>query len=79
MSEDFIHRFVAGEDANGPTLLVLHGTGGNEEDLLGVARAIAPRANLLSPRGKSLDEGFPRFFRRFGEGKFDEAENRDRP
>src|SRR5687768_17326892 len=74
MSEDFIHRHVAGEDANALTLLLLHGTGGSEEDLLGVGRAIAPKANLLSPRGKSLDEGMPRFFRRFGEGQFDEQD-----
>jgi predicted esterase len=74
MSENlgFIHRFVAGQRPL--TLLLLHGTGGTEEDLLGVGDAIAPGANLLSPRGKSLDEGMPRFFRRFTEGQFDEQD-----
>src|SRR4051812_35467138 len=70
----FIHRYVAAADKDASTLLVLHGTGGNEDDLLGIGRAIAPNANLLSPRGKSLDEGMPRFFRRFGEGQFDEVD-----
>lgn len=76
MSESlgFIHRYVAAPDKGAPTILVLHGTGGNEDDLLGIARAIGPDANVLSPRGKSLDEGMPRFFRRFGEGQFDEAD-----
>jgi phospholipase/carboxylesterase len=74
MSEElgFIHRYVRGDSDF--TLLLLHGTGGNEDDLLGVGRAIAPQPNLLSPRGKSLDEGIARFFRRFGEGKFDEQD-----
>jgi phospholipase/carboxylesterase len=71
----FIHRFVpppAGGD--GPTLLLLHGTGGDENDLLDLGRIVAPAAALLSPRGKSLDEGSPRFFRRLREGIFDEAD-----
>jgi predicted esterase len=74
MSEDlgFIHHYVGGTSAM--TILLLHGTGGSEEDLLGIGSAIAPGANLLSPRGKSLDEGMPRFFRRFGEGQFDEKD-----
>ena len=70
----FIHKYEAAKTPDGPTVLLLHGTGGGENDLLGIGRAIAPEANLLSPRGKSLDEGFPRFFRRFAEGKFDEAD-----
>jgi phospholipase/carboxylesterase len=76
MSKDlgFIHRFEAGPKPDAPTVLLLHGTGGGEDDLLGIGRSIAPDANLLSPRGKSLDEGMPRFFRRFAEGKFDEAD-----
>lgn len=68
---EFIHRFVPGEIENGPVLLLLHGTGGNENDLLEIGRAVAPGAALLSPRGKVLENGMPRFFRRFAEGVFD--------
>lgn len=71
-SQNFIHRFVPGaEPQTGPTLLLLHGTGGNEEDLLGLGRLLLPGANLLSPRGKVLENGAPRFFRRLAEGVFD--------
>jgi predicted esterase len=52
-------------------LLLLHGTGGNEHDLLPLARTIAPTAGVLSPRGKILERGMPRFFRRLAEGVFD--------
>lgn len=71
MSEElgFTHRFIAGTSSR--TLLVLHGTGGNENDLLGLARALDPDANLLSPRGKVLENGMPRFFRRLAMGVFD--------
>src|SRR5262249_25501268 len=69
---DFIHRFEpappGGTDA---TLLLLHGTGGNENDLLPVGRAVAPHSALLSPRGRVLAHGMPRFFRRLAEGAFD--------
>lgn len=65
----FAHRWMEGE--NGHTLLLLHGTGGDEHDLLGLGRAIDPQANLLSPRGKTLENGMPRFFRRLAEGVFD--------
>jgi predicted esterase len=65
----FIHRFEPGpSDA---TLLALHGTGGDENDLIGLARDLAPTANLLSPRGKVLENGAPRFFRRLAMGVFD--------
>jgi phospholipase/carboxylesterase len=68
----FVHRFVPGESSR--TLLLLHGTGGNEDDLLELGRAIDPAAALLSPRGKVLENGAPRFFRRLAEGVFDEAD-----
>ena len=59
-------------------LLLLHGTGGNEDDLLPLGALIAPGAALLSPRGKVLENGMPRFFRRLAEGVFDEDDVRDR-
>ena len=68
----FIHRFEPG--TSGDTLLLLHGTGGDEGDLLSIGRRVAPRANLLSPRGKVLENGMPRFFRRTAVGVFDEAD-----
>ena len=69
---DFIHRFVPGSSSR--TLLLLHGTGGNEEDLLSLGRALDPKAALLSPRGRVLENGSPRFFRRLAEGVFDEQD-----
>ncbi len=71
---DFKHRFVAGGGQEGATLLLLHGTGGNENDLLPLGRELLPGANLLSPRGKVLEHGMPRFFRRLAEGVFDEED-----
>ncbi len=67
----FTHRFVPGSDESGVTLLLLHGTGGNEEDLIPLGRDLAPNAAILSPRGKVLEHGMPRFFRRLAEGVFD--------
>lgn len=74
----FVHRFEPSDDPSARTLLLLHGTGGNESSLLGLGRALAPRAALLAPRGKVLENGMPRFFRRFAEGVFDEADLRER-
>jgi predicted esterase/catechol 2,3-dioxygenase-like lactoylglutathione lyase family enzyme len=72
----FIHRYeppVAGAElASGVSLLLLHGTGGDEEDLVSLGRALLPGAGLLSPRGKVLERGMPRFFRRLAEGVFDQ-------
>ena len=68
---DFVHRYVPGEDESGPTLLLLHGTGGNEEDLIPLGQDLAPGAAILSPRGKVSEYGAPRFFRRLAEGVFD--------
>jgi phospholipase/carboxylesterase len=53
------------------TLVLLHGTGGNEEDLIFLGKEIEPNASILSPRGKVLENGMPRFFRRLSEGIFD--------
>jgi len=66
---DFIHEFVPGNSKR--TLLLLHGTGGNERDLIPIGRELDPDASLLSPRGKILENGMPRFFRRLAEGVFD--------
>ena len=68
----FVHRWVPAPDAvNAPTLLLLHGTGGDESDLLPLGKLLDPSANRLSPRGKVLESGMPRFFRRLAEGVFD--------
>ena len=71
----YIHRFVPAEQTvNATTLLLLHGTGGDENDLLPLGRALAPVASLLSLRGKVLENGMPRFFRRLAFGVFDEKD-----
>jgi phospholipase/carboxylesterase len=65
----FIHQFIpASTRPDQVTLLLLHGTGGNEEDLIPLGRELYPRAAILSPRGKVLESGMPRFFRRLAEG-----------
>jgi phospholipase/carboxylesterase len=66
---DFIHEFVPGKSER--ALLLLHGTGGNERDLIPLGHELDPNASLLSPRGKVLENGMPRFFRRLAEGIFD--------
>ena len=73
---DFIHEFVPGKSAR--TLLLLHGTGGNERDLIPLGQELDPEASLLSPRGKTLENGMPRFFRRLAEGVFDLEDLRNR-
>lgn len=67
----FTHRFVPATDPHIPPLLMLHGTGGDETDLLPLGARLAPGAAMLSPRGKVLENGAPRFFRRLTEGVFD--------
>ena len=68
----FVHRFVPGSgDNSGTTLLMLHGTGGDEDSLLPLGRALLPGAALLSPRGQVSEMGALRFFRRLREGVFD--------
>jgi phospholipase/carboxylesterase len=69
LAPDLIHEFVPGSSER--TLLLLHGTGGNEHDLIPLGRELDPTAALLSPRGKVLENGMPRFFRRLAEGVFD--------
>ena len=72
MTLAFRHRWVPGSAAGpGTTLLMLHGTGGNEDDLVPLGEALLPGAPLLSPRGQVLEQGMPRFFRRLAEGVFD--------
>jgi predicted esterase len=67
----FVHKFVKPAGGSQLTLLLLHGTGGNESDLIHLGHGLSPGAALLSPRGKVLENGMPRFFRRLGEGIFD--------
>lgn len=73
-----IHRFVPGNRHEAAPLLLLHGTGGDESDLLPLGQAVSPGASLLSPRGQVLEHGMPRFFRRLAEGVFDEDDLRRR-
>ncbi len=74
----FIHVFERATADDAPTLLLLHGTGGDERDLLGLGRLLAPGAALLSPRGQVSEQGMARFFRRLAEGVFDLDDLRQR-
>jgi predicted esterase len=73
----FAHRFLPGSPT-GPVLLLLHGTGGDESDLLPLGEALLAGAPRLGPRGKVLENGMPRFFRRLAEGVFDLDDLRQR-
>ena len=66
----FVHRYIPGEETE-TTLLLLHGTGGNQDDLIPLGQVLAPGAAILSPRGQISEHGAPRFFRRLAEGVFD--------
>ncbi|BBH23680.1 carboxylesterase [Paenibacillus baekrokdamisoli] len=68
------HIFQEGLDKDAKVLVLLHGTGGTERDLLPLAERIAPRSSVLSIRGNVLENGMPRFFRRLAEGIFDEED-----
>jgi phospholipase/carboxylesterase len=68
------HIFKQGKNQKGPTLLLLHGTGGNERDLLPLAEMIAPEYPVLGVRGNVSENGMPRFFKRLSEGVFDEED-----
>ena len=70
----FVHRFAPSPVGSARTLLLLHGTGGDENDLFPLGSALDADAALLSPRGKVLENGMPRFFRRLAEGVFDEED-----
>jgi predicted esterase len=74
MKLSYHHRFEPGTDPAAPPLLLLHGTGGNEHDLLSLGRKLSPGSALLSPRGNVTEHGAPRFFARLAEGVFDPAE-----
>ena len=70
----FIHRFIPATQPGKPPLLLLHGTGGDENDLVPLAAQLSPGSALLSPRGNVTENGMPRFFRRLAEGVFDLAD-----
>jgi len=76
MTAEFTHRFIPGAMASAPTILSLHGTGGDEHDLVPLARMIGADSAILSLRGRVLENGKPRFFRRLSEGVFDQEDLR---
>lgn len=76
MTAEFQHRFVPGAMASAPTILALHGTGGDEHDLVPLARMVDGDSAILSPRGRTLEQGKPRFFKRLAEGVFDQDDLR---
>jgi phospholipase/carboxylesterase len=68
------HIYERGTVSDAPTLVLLHGTGGTERDLIPLAKQISPHSSVLSIRGNVLENGMPRFFRRLAEGVFDEED-----
>jgi phospholipase/carboxylesterase len=74
LSHVHVHQAPAAGTTDPRTILLLHGTGGTEHDLLGLGAQVAPGARLLGVRGQVLENGMPRFFRRLAEGVFDEAD-----
>jgi phospholipase/carboxylesterase len=74
----FAHRFVPARNASLPPLLLLHGTGGDENDLIPLGERLSPGAALLAPRGKVLEGAMPRYFRRVAEGRWDIEDFRQR-
>ncbi len=70
----YLHRYEPGSDPAAAPLLLLHGTGGDENDLIPFGQKLSPGSALLSPRGDVLEHGMPRFFRRYAEGVFDLAD-----
>lgn len=72
----FVHRFYTPENPDGSVIVLLHGTGGNESDLMPMAHRINPAATLLGVRGRSHEEGIGRWFRRFGINQFDQDDIR---
>lgn len=78
MSLSYQHVFHPGTDPKAPPLLLLHGTGGDEHDLVPLGQRLSPGSAILSPRGDVLERGAPRFFKRFAEGVFDLNDVRQR-
>ena len=74
MALAYVHHFSPGADPSAPPLLLLHGTGGDENDLVPLGRSLSPGSALLSPRGNVSEHGAARFFARKAEGVFDPAE-----
>lgn len=72
----FTHRLHHADAPDGSTMILLHGTGGSETDLMPLARRVAPRATLLGLRGRSTEEGVSRFFRRLSMDHFDQDDIR---
>jgi predicted esterase len=72
---DFVHKYLpASGSPPAETLLLFHGTGGDEESMIQIGQMVSQDAGLLSPRGKVLENGMPRFFRRLSEGVFDQED-----